>query len=83
MTDTTPNPQALQADIQDFRKRISRGEEVTDEELQAAIKKLHAFRAQAHTTLESASTKKATSKAKTKTKAEKQAAAVAALGDLL
>lgn len=84
MTETNaPTAADLQADLQDFRKRIARGEEVTDEELRGAVRSLHAFRATAHTTLESASKKKATKAASTKTKAQKQDEAKTALGDLL
>lgn len=81
MTDITPKE--LHSQIQDFRKRISRGEEVTDEELRKAIRQLHTYRASAHTSLESASKKKAKTAVARRTKAEKTAAATAALGDLL
>lgn len=77
------DPKELHSRIQDFRKRIVAGENVTDEELRTAIRDLHAYRGEAHTTLESASKKKAKAKAETKTKDQKKAAAIAALGDLL
>lgn len=80
---TEINVQELHARIQDFRKKISQGIEVTDDELRTAIADLHAYRGKAHTTLESASAKKAKERTKAKTKAEKQKEAEALLGDLL
>lgn len=50
--------------INDFRKRIAKGEDVSDEELKVAIKRLHDFRNQAE----------ASSNTKSKTTAAKKAA---------
>ena len=77
------DPKALHAQLQDLRRRVVRGEEVSDDELRRGIAALQAYRTGAHTTLESAA-KKAGTKAKAKTtKAQAKQDAKNLLGDLL
>jgi topoisomerase IA-like protein len=83
MTAKELDPKELFARLQDHRLKITRGEEVTDEEIRQGISDLQAYRNGAHTTLESAAKKKGT-KAKTATaKAQAKQDAKNLLGDLL
>ena len=80
---TEIDPKELFARLQDHRRKITRGEEVSDDEIRKGIKDLHDYRTAAHTTLESAAKKKGTT-AKAKTdKAEAKQSAKNLLGDLL
>lgn len=80
---STIDPKELFARIQDFRRKVVRGEEVTDDELRAAIKDLHAYRAGSHTSLESAANKKGKKESASKAKAEAKQNAANLLGGLL
>lgn len=77
------DPSALHAQLQDYRRKITRGEEVTDDELRDGIAKLQAYRNGAHTTLEAAAKKAGTKKVKKATKAESAQKAKNLLGGLL
>ena len=73
----------LHTELQDYRRKITRGEPVSDDELRLSIRKLQIYRKGAMTTLESAVTKTNKAAAKTKEKAQKQQDATNLLDGLL
>ncbi len=77
------DPKALHAQLQDLRRRVVRGEEVSDDELRKGIKALQAYRNGSHTTLEAAAKKKGTAAKAKATKAQAKADAKNLLGGLL
>lgn len=85
MTEIDPNAaaKALHTKLQDFRLRITRGEAVSDDELREGLQQLFDYRNGAHTSLESASKKKATTAVTKTAKAKAKQDAANLLGDLL
>lgn len=77
------DPKELFTRLQDFRRKITRGEDVTDAELRQGIKDLQVYRTGAQTTLESAATKKGTKAKATGIKKQAKQDAKNLLGDLL
>lgn len=73
----------LHTELQDYRKKISRGEDVTDDELRLAVRKLQEFRKGTMTTLESTVTKTNKKAATTKAKAQAKQDATNLLDGLL
>lgn len=83
MTTSAPDSKELFARLQDYRRKVVRGEPVTDEELRQAISDLHAYRAGAHTSLEAAANKKGKKETAAKAKAKAKQEAQNLLGGLL
>ena len=84
MPTTNPvDPIELHKQIQDFRKRIADGQEVSDDELRTALIALRAYRSAAHTNVEKAARDKGKKAAASTAKAEEKQKAIDLLGGLL